>query len=78
MGPRRAELEGLADRFSFRVLGIARPAGGLPLHGLGAGHHQKDGLDRRRVGEPPVLRLEVVAGSRLLVFGHVFVLRLGV
>ena len=35
-------------------------------------HHEEDGLDRRRVGEPPLLGLEVVAGAGLLVFGHRF------
>jgi len=33
-------------------------------------HHEEDGLDGGFVGEPPLLGLEVVAGSRLLVFGH--------
>ena len=33
-------------------------------------HHEKDALDRRLVGEPPLLGLEVVAGAGLLVFGH--------
>ena len=35
-------------------------------------HHEEDGLDRRRVGEPPLLGLEVVAGAALLLFGHRF------
>ena len=39
-------------------------------------HHEEDALDRRLVGEPPLLGLEVVAGAALLVFGHRFVLGL--
>ena len=35
-----------------------------------SGHHEEDGLDRGFIREPPFLRLEVVAGAGLLVFGH--------
>ena len=37
-------------------------------------HHEEDGLDRGFIREPPFLRLEVVAGAGLLLFGHRFVL----
>ena len=35
-------------------------------------HHEEDGLDRGFIREPPFLRLEVVAGPALLLFGHLF------